>query len=153
MKYRHEFLLHGQVTVTVLITPPFMQHAMVFYCQIQHFQQNVKDFLMFQHFRCKLFLSHTEVNRTYCTFVLGHRQHSCGVSWPAVQNNPIKVCPIGHTQGQDSFHWCPTGQTIVLFDSRVAVLMYLPCLLVKVSFQIDSKYMTLKGYLSGGMPQ
>ena len=60
-----------------------------------------------------------------CEFVLGHKQHSCEVSWPAVQNNPIKVRPIEHTQLQESVHWCPTGQAIVLSDSRVAVLLYL----------------------------
>lgn len=72
-----------------------------------------------------LILAHCAVNGICCKFVLGHRQHSCEVSWPAVQNNPIKVCPIGHLQSQEPVHWCPTGRGIVLFDRRPTVLFHL----------------------------
>lgn len=73
-------------------------------------------------FSSTFILFHNVVNWTHCKFVLGHRQHSWEVSWPAVQNNPIKVCPVGHTQGRESFHWCPTGQTVVLFDSSCIII-------------------------------
>lgn len=61
-----------------------------------------------EHIALALYLFYPAI-RACGMFVLGHRQYSCEVSWPAVQNNPIKVPPIKHTQGRDSFpqtsHW------------------------------------------------
>lgn len=116
------------------------EHEIIlFNCQIEHFDQMVcnrqDNHVFLKTFNAVLFrecgktclyitsLSTMQLWRTYCKFVLGHRQHSCEVSWPAVQNNPIRVCPIGHTQGQESFHWCPTNQAIVLFSSCITEFM------------------------------
>lgn len=52
-------------------------------------------------------------------------QHSCEVSWPAAQNNPIKVCSMGHTQGQEAAQQRLMGKTIVLLHSRLIRTFYL----------------------------